>query len=170
MSKEKSDFPIFTGVFLVHPSILEGSPAWGLSKFHITWNYNPGDPTFPSDVLGGDFTKIEHLGIYIDDDIITSHVAISTPNGRVRHQADGETPLHITWSSGDKAPVEAGKSLRNYFNGHDMAGTYTEMKEVYDIGFGELSIIEKTKYENILNAFHPIGMWYRQHSPRKAKN
>ena len=128
-----ADKSIYTGLFLVEPVIIDGKPSFGLSKYHVTYHFNPGDPIFPENVAENDWGKIIHKGIYDDGEIVTSHVHIQEQidltdkepdlkrdyNHHIRNQFDSNTPLHITWLHGEARPIEAGDSLRKALNHED---------------------------------------------------
>jgi len=170
--KENNEYPIFTGVFLVDPveNALDQKVSWKLSKFHATYHFNPGGPMFPQSVVQGDFTKINHLTVYEDDDVLTSHISIDTPeNGMISYQHDGRTPLHITWDSGDNPPVLAGQRLRSVMDNTDSIDPqgWSPMNIVYEIGFGYDDDVSRRKYMHIMNKLQPIGMWYTKCGPQR---
>jgi hypothetical protein len=124
---DKSKYKIYTGVFLVDPIITKGKPAFALSKFHITYHYQPGDCRFPTNVEEDDWVSIHHHGIYDDGEILASKVSLLHHNSEGERQSilfqrrrydpknDDEFlaqyPLHITWSSGELPPVIAAERL-----------------------------------------------------------
>ena len=117
LTEYNKGYPIFTGCFLVDPVLVGETLQWKLSNFYIAYDFNPGDPRFPDNVIEGDFAKIKHIGVYQDKDIVTSRVHLTTMNGNlltVEH--NNEAPLHITWKSGKSAPKESGHRLTKLYN------------------------------------------------------
>ena len=130
---QKDDkIPIYTACHLIVPGIDPESskPLFAISDFHVTYHYNPGDPSFPPDFQEDDWTQIKHIGLYDDGEILASRVYVRRANvmgegdhGYITHQADrmvdndyvNGVPLHITWSSGGLPPVESGIRLQKVF-------------------------------------------------------
>lgn len=140
---------IYTCVNLVHPVINDDNiPTFAISKYHVTYHYQPDECWFPEGINENDWIRIVHKGIYDDGEILASavHLERSTVNvnqeqrdnlryQRLRYDEDGNEmphyPLHITWDSGHLPPVEAGERLLDpelrdmYYNNHNMVnGSY----------------------------------------------
>tara|TARA_R100001082_G_C4364666_1_gene161249 strand:+ start:390 stop:1019 length:630 start_codon:yes stop_codon:yes gene_type:complete len=131
--QEDGKIPIYTACHLVSPVLNEdtGRAVFAISPFHITYDYEPGNPIFPSEVSDGDWTQIIHHGLYDDGEILASRVFLlrqsviddteaivydATNNEDIithqRHKGKEGYPLHITWDSKGLPPVEAGKRLK----------------------------------------------------------
>ena len=180
---------IYTGVFLVQPEIdVHGRPTFAISKFHVTYHYNPDDCMFPESVQENDWTRIIHQGIYDDGEILASEVRLEAiisnsnmfsginfqhpsvnGNGLSEH-----LPLHITWNSGEHPPVEAGRRLQDtdmrnrFFTSYDTMKSNTKMwnynehvMDANDLNYD--SAKDRDMYderiEPLFSYFHPIGVW-----------
>jgi len=177
-------YPIFTGLFLVTPVLRGNNMQWKMSKFHVIYHFNPGDPRFPEDVLEGDFGKIKHIGIYEDDDILASRVYVGTMTDKIyRHQYNSPTPLHITWDSGKAAPMQSGHRLQRLFeesipddgmttvnhrdriDGKDLRVKYHAINHIYRSYLGmemrkENDGSRELKMEKIFEELEPMGIWH----------
>ena len=176
---------IFKGVFLVEPIIVGGNqPSFALSKYHITYHYQPGECYFPDEVEEGDWIGIQHLGIYDDGEILASKVSLRLREGGTterylsrqlsRYDEDGNElqsyPLHITWSSGELPPVVAGERLDDpdlydeYFTSYQVMNGYnfnTNVMKANDLDKNDPAQRDtySKRINHIFSYFNPIGVW-----------
>jgi hypothetical protein len=156
---------IYSAAFLVSPIFIDDEPRWKLSKFHVTYHYNPGSIRYPPGVHRGDWMTIKHHGIYDDGEVLASKVSLhnissydssSNSNGLYR-QRDTETPLHITWDSGELPPIEGGIRLMNEDYCEDYYHSFNDINEYYH-SFGD-DEVKRLKYKRIMGRMDTIGMW-----------
>ena len=190
LTEYNKGYPIFTGCFLVDPVLVGEALQWKLSNFHVTYDFNPGDPKFPDNVIEGDFAKIRHIAVYQDANIVASRVNLTTMNGSIlNRQRDGGLPLHITWAHGKAAPKASGYRLNKLYddwvvdnakegihNHKDEYGEswkrYNTMYELLKHGFdfpddedhySEKDMIVSRAFKEL----EPIGIW---HTMRQVDN
>ena len=149
---------IYSAVFLVNPMLVGDEQRWSLSKFHVTYHYNPGDCRYPDNYHEGDWITIKHRGIYDDGEILASKVALVKRDGSTLvRQRDSNVPLHITWDSGDLPKVEAGTRLaqpslcEDFYHGFDL------INETYH-KYGDESM-KREKHHRIMERMNTVGMW-----------
>jgi|18_taG_2_1085343.scaffolds.fasta_scaffold162227_1 hypothetical protein len=148
---------IYSAVFLVDPMIVEDDARWKLSKFHVTYHYNPGNPLFPDGVHTGDWCGIKHRGIYDDGEILASQVSLRVGGIDISFQRGADTLLHITWDSGELPPMEAGVRLNDAALYEDHYHSFNDINEYYH-SFGE-DAVRRLKYAQIMQRMNTVGMW-----------
>ena len=149
---------IYSAVFLVNPMLVGDEQRWQLSKFHITYHYNPGNPRICDNYHEGDWITIKHRGIYDDGEILASRVDLVKRDGSVlSRQRQSNAPLHITWDSGELPPVQSGIRLADPGLCEDFYHSFDIVNEAYH-EFGD-DTMKREKYHRIMERMNTVGMW-----------